>query len=92
MLVLQVFSNKEDTGVPSLQKFVHKVTELRRLQSTERLIRAVGRTVADMMGYLADQGTKVGHLQILGFFEYSGSVHFGVLTGQSCEKRGSGAL
>jgi hypothetical protein len=60
---LQVFTDKEDTGVPSLQRFVHKVTELRCLQATERLIRSTGRTVADILSYVADQGTKVIEIQ-----------------------------
>ncbi|ELU13237.1 hypothetical protein CAPTEDRAFT_212491 [Capitella teleta] len=58
-----VFSTKHDTGIPKLQKFVHEVTELSRRQATERLMRSVGCMVADILNYVADQGTKDGRLR-----------------------------
>lgn len=59
MLLIQVFSHIEDTGIPGLVDYVHSITRIRRRCGIEKIITNLGHFIAGVAGYLIDLGSQV---------------------------------
>ena len=56
---MQVFSDAEETQVPQLRNYVHKVTQERKRQAMDTLISSLSRLVSDVQNVMTNSSMKV---------------------------------
>ena len=59
LVLSQVFSDPEETGIPEVQRYVHDLTHMHKVTAMKRLLRKLGLLLARLMIVLQDEGTQV---------------------------------